>query len=201
MPGTTKSEGALLSALSTHARRFCNATQGCRMRIILFKTFPNGEGAALRMTWVDMTLQSVKDLRPCSQFDCCGDRMPRKQRPAQSTGSRHEVSGYQRSHSALHTLLKSLEVVMVSQAQPAACSGRMQQGCGQQNRQEAVENNRVNIAIGRLRVFCHVRFRKHARSPEFLHPLTTLLGPSPSQPPSWKDTATEKARTAADIIL
>ena len=151
MPGTTKSEGALLSALFTHARCFCNATQGCRMRIILFKTFPNGEGAALRMTWVNMTSQSVKELRPCSQFDCCGDRMPRRQRHAQSIGSRHEVSGCQRSEFPLHTLSKSLEVVMVSQAQLAACSGEMQQGCGQQNRQETEGNNRANTAIGRLR--------------------------------------------------
>ena len=40
---------------------------------------------------------------------------------------------------------------MVFQAQLAACSGEMQQGCAQQNRQEVEGNNRVNIAIGRLR--------------------------------------------------
>ena len=103
----------------------------CLMRIILFKTFPNGEGAALRMTWVDMTLESVKDLRPCSQCDCCGDRMPKRQRHAQSIGSRHEVSGCQGSRCPLHTLSKSLEVVMVFQAQLAAWSRDMQQGCDQ----------------------------------------------------------------------
>ena len=131
MPGTTKSEGALFERPSYLCQMFlqCDAIVSDAHHTL--QDLLQKEGAAVRMTWAEMTLQSVKDLRPCSRFDRCGDRMPRRQRHAESIGSRHEVSGWQSSKSSLHTLLKGLEIVMVSQAQLAACSGEMQQDCGQ----------------------------------------------------------------------
>lgn len=50
-------------------------------------------------------------------------------------------------------------------------------------------------------VFCHARFRKHARSSQSLRPLTTLSAISPSQSPLRKDSATERASTAATLIF
>ena len=129
-----------------------------------------------------INLQSVKDLRPWPLFNISGDRILHGQRHEESQQqSRHDVPWCQLSNVSVPHLVEEpgrLWRSLKRQLSPAAGSSSR---AAVSRRYRTLRQTMGWMRPWKVReFFCHARFRKHARSPQPLCPLTTLSGTSPS---------------------